>query len=161
MEKIEIKRINEELYINLNDLIEFQNLYDSLEERLNIIKEQTTQTIKINLILGYRKISSQELYCLIDLILKDEKMLINSIDNNYVESNNIEIYEGTIRGGETKIFGGKVLVLGDINPNSLVIVKDEIYVIGKVKGKVIVRNKKGVPIRNSFFYIYLSKCFIS
>ena len=69
-------------------------------------------------------------------------MLINSIDCNVLVNDELELYEHTIRGGETKIFNNRVLILGDINPNALVIVKSEIYVIGKVKGKVIIRSKK-------------------
>ena len=155
MENIEISRIGDDLYIKLNDLVEFQNLYDSLEEKLNLINEQSNTILKINLILGYREISSQELYCLFELILKDEKMLINSIESNILESDELEVYENTIRGGETKIFKNRVLILGDINPNALVIAKSEIYVIGKVKGKVIIRNKKGRIEASSFQNAYI------
>ena len=155
MEKIEISRIGDDLYIKLNDLIEFQNLYDSLEEKLNLINEQSNSILKINLILGYRKLSSQELFCLFELILKDEKMLINSIDCNVLVNDELELYEHTIRGGETKIFNNRVLILGDINPNALVIVKSEIYVIGKVKGKVIIRSKKGKIEASSFQNSYI------
>ena len=89
MEKIEISRIGDDLYIKLNDLVDFQNLYDSLEEKLNLINEQSNSILKINLILGYRKLSSQELFCLFELILKDEKFLIKSIDYDSLNHNNI------------------------------------------------------------------------
>lgn len=144
MGNIEIKRINDELYLKLDDLVDFQKIYNSLEEKLNLIKEQNLMhKLKINLLLGFRNITSQDLYCLCELILKDERLLIKSINYNTLNSENIEIYKGSIRGGETKIFNSSVLILGDINPNAMVIAKDEIYVVGKVKGKVIIRNKNG------------------
>lgn len=155
MENIEISRVGDNLYIKLNDLVEFQNLYDSLEEKLNLINEQNCSLLKINLILGYREISSQELFCLFELILKDEKMLVNSLECNRLINDDLELYENTIRGGETKIFNSRVLILGDINPNALVIVKKEIYVVGKVKGKVIIRNKKGKIEASSFHNAYI------
>jgi hypothetical protein len=33
MENIEIKRINNELYLKLNDLVDFQSIYDKLDEK--------------------------------------------------------------------------------------------------------------------------------
>ena len=155
MDIIEISRVGDDLYVKLNDLIEFQNLYDSLADKLNLINEQSSSILKINLILGYREITSQELFCLFELILKDEKMLINSLDCNKLINDELELYENTIRGGETKIFKNRVLILGDINPNALVICKKEIYVIGKVKGKVIIRNKKGKIEASSFQNAYI------
>lgn len=144
MEEIEIKRINDELFLKLDDLVDFQNIYDSLEEKLNLIKEQNINNqLKINLLLGYRNITSQDLFCLCELILKDEKLLINSINYNSLNKENIEIFKGSIRGGETKYFNNSVLILGDINPNAMVVAKDEVYVVGKVKGKVVIRSKNG------------------
>jgi len=142
MENIEIKRINDEIYLTLNDIIEFQKIYDYLEEKLNLIKEQNN-SLKINLYLGNRNITSQDLFCLCELILKDEKLLIKSINYNSINNDHIEIYKGSIRGGETKYFNGSVLLSGDINPNALVVAKDEVYVVGKIKGKIIIRNKNG------------------
>ena len=79
MENIEIKRINDELYLKLNDLVDFQSIYDKLDEKLNMIKEQNiNEKLMINLLLGYRDISSQDLFCLFELILKDEKILLKS-----------------------------------------------------------------------------------
>lgn len=143
MEKIEIKRLNGELFIRLNDLIDFQTIYDLLNEKLYLIKEQNNGKLMINIELGNRDIGSQDLFCLYELFLKDEKLLIKSITYNSLKKDNIEIYRTTIRGGETKYFDSSVIILGDINPNAQVIVKDEIYVVGKVKGKIIVRNKNG------------------
>ena len=156
MEEIEIKRINDELYLKIDDLIDFQEIYDLLEEKLNLIKAQNINNqLKINLLLGYRKILSQDLYCLCELILKDEKLLINSITYDSLNKEEIEIYKGSIRGGETKYFNHSVLILGDINPNALVVAKDEVYVVGKVKGKIVIRNKNGGVNAASFINAYI------
>ena len=144
MENIEIKRINDELYLNINDMDSFQKIYELLEEKLLLIKEQNINNkLMINLLLGHRNISSQDLYCLFELILKDEKFLVKSIEYNSLTHNDIEIYHGSIRGGETKNFNNSVLILGDINPNALVVALNELYVVGKVRGKVIIRSKDG------------------
>ena len=156
MENIEIKRINNELFIKLSDLINFQTLYDKLEEKLTMIKEQNNnQKLMINLSLGYRDILSQDLFCLLELIFKDEKIFLKSLNYNPLKKENIEIFNGTIRGGETKIFENSALILGDINPNSLVIVKDELYVIGKIKGKVIIRSNNGKVEASSYQNAYI------
>lgn len=159
MLNIEIKRINDELYLKLDDLVEFQKIYELLEEKLILIKEQNINNkLKINLLLGYRNISSQDLYCLCELILKDERLLIKSIEYNSLINENIEIYHGSIRGGENKYFNNSVLILGDINPNALVVAKDEVYVVGKVKGKVIIRSKNGginaAQFQNAYIKIF-------
>lgn len=168
MGKIEIKRINDELYLNISDLESFQNIYDSLEEKLMLIKEQNINNlIKINLILGHRNISSQDLFCLCELIFKEERFLIKSIDYNSLIHNNIEIYNGSIRGGETKYFNDSVLILGDINPNALVFAINEVYVVGKVRGKIIIRSKDGgvhaAQFNNAFIKIFdlTNSCFNS
>jgi hypothetical protein len=156
MENIEIKRINNELYLKLNDLVDFQSIYDKLDEKLNMIKEQNiNEKLMINLLLGYRDISSQDLFCLFELILKDEKILLKSIEYNPLKKENIEIYNGTIRGGETKIFENSGLILGDVNPNALVIAKDELFIVGKLKGKVIIRNKEGKVDASSYHNAYI------
>ena len=156
MENIEIKRINNELFIKLSDLINFQTLYDKLEEKLTMIKEQNNnQKLMINLSLGYRDILSQDLFCLLELIFKYEKIFLKSLNYNPLKKENIEIFNGTIRGGETKIFENSALILGDINPNSLVIVKDELYVIGKIKGKVIIRSNNGKVEASSYQNAYI------
>ena len=156
MEEIEIKRLNDELYLKLDDLVDFQKIYDLLEEKLNLIKEQNINNqLKINLLLGYRNISSQDLFCLCELILKDERLLIKSINYSSLNKEEIEIYKGSIRGGETKYFNNSVLILGDINPNALVVAKDEVYVVGKVKGKVVIRNKNGGVNAASFINAYI------
>ena len=156
MQGIEIKRINDELYLKLDELVDFQKMYDNLEEKLLIIKEQNINNkLKINLLLGYRNITSQDLFCLCELILKDEKLLINSIEYNSLSKEDIEIYHGCIRGGESKIFNGSVLIIGDINPNAQVVAKDEVYVVGKVKGKVIIRNKNGGVNAAQFINAYI------
>ena len=67
----------------------------------------------------------------------------------------IEIYNGTIRGGETKIFENSGLILGDVNPNALVIAKDELFIVGKLKGKVIIRNKEGKVDASSYHNAYI------
>lgn len=156
MGKIEIKRINDELYLNISDLESFQKIYNSLEEKLILIKEQNINyKLKINLLLGHRNISSQDLFCLCELILKDEKFLIKSIDYDSLIHNDIEIYNGSIRGGETKYFNNSVLILGDINPNALVIAINEVYVVGKVRGKVVIRSKDGGIHAAQFYNAYL------
>ena len=54
MEIIEIKRLNDELYLKLNDLIDFQKLYDLLEEKIMLIKEQNLDNkLKFKVILLY------------------------------------------------------------------------------------------------------------
>lgn len=141
----------DDVVMSLNEEVEFQQLILSLQERLRLFKEKKIETPdKIKLDLGHRKIKPSELLEIFDVIMKEEIILIDGIESKTKELNETEIYEGIIRGGQVQYFDYSIMVMGDINPGATVYCADNLYVVGKIKGKVIAKNKKSMIVASEY-----------
>ena len=142
---------NEDVIMSLNEEVEFQLLISAIVDRLRLFKEKKIETPKsIKLDLGHRKIKPSELLEIFDVIMKEKIILIDGIDSSYNELSDTEIYEGIIRGGQVKVFDSSVMIMGDINPGAIVYCVDNLYVVGKIKGKVILKSKNSMCIASEY-----------
>ncbi|MBQ9730937.1 MAG: hypothetical protein IJV94_02265 [Bacilli bacterium] len=155
-EIVTIRCENDEVIMSLNEEVEFQVLIDTIQERLRVFKKNKAEAPKkIKLDLGHRKTKPSELLEIFDVIMKEEIVLIDGIDFKNNDLNDTEIYEGIIRGGQIKYFDNSIMIMGDINPGATIYCAENLYVVGKIKGKVIAKNKKSMIVASEY-----NKCLI-
>lgn len=155
-EIVTIRCENDEVIMSLNEEVEFQVLIDTIQERLRVFKKNKTEAPKrIKLDLGHRKTKPSELLEIFDVIMKEEIVLIDGIDFKNNDLNDTEIYEGIIRGGQIKYFDNSIMIMGDVNPGATIYCAENLYVVGKIKGKVIAKNKKSMIVASEY-----NKCLI-
>ena len=147
---------NEDVFMSFNEEVEFQLLIDALQERLRLFKEKKIETPKkVKLDFGFRKIKPSELLEIFDVIMNEQIIVIDGIECAPSEFNDTDIFEGIIRGGQVKYFENSTMVMGDINPGATIYCADNLYVVGKIKGKVILKNKKSMCVASEY-----NKCLI-
>ena len=147
---------NDDVIMSLNEQAEFQVLINAIQDRLRLFKEKKIETPKsIKLDIGHRKIKPSELLEIFDVIMKEKIVLIDGIESFNNELSDTDIYEGIIRGGQVKIFDSSTMIMGDINPGSIVYCSENLYVVGKVKGKIILKNKDSMCVASEY-----NKCLI-
>lgn len=162
MELITIKEIENQKIIYVNDYVDFDVTMISLQDKIIDLKERDeNNTLNCIIDLGRRIISSQELLLLFDIILNEEYLLVSKINCVSKINTKIEIVEGSIRGGQYLTFDNSVLIIGDVNINSTIIAKNNIYIVGKSSGKLISTSKDGricaSQFNNSMIQIYDSE----
>lgn len=152
MELINYKSVDHENIFSFNDLVDFDLVLNSFQEKIIQLKENSLDLKKIKCIidLGKRKISANELFNLFDIILNEEFILINKINCLCDINSQVEIFEGTVRGGQYLSFASSVLLLGDVNPNATIVAKNNIYIVGKAGGKLISISKDSKISASSF-----------
>lgn len=147
---------NDEVIMSLNEEVEFQILIEAIQERLRLFKTRKAEAPdKIKLDLGHRKTKPSELLEIFDVIMKEEIVLIDGIDFKSNELNDTEVYEGIIRGGQVKYFDNSVMIMGDVNPGATIFCAENLYVVGKIKGKIIAKNKKSMIVASEY-----NKCLV-
>lgn len=160
MEPISFKVVDNENVFCINDLIDFDVAMNSLQDKIIQIKEKNNSKEKLKCIIdfGKRLVSSNELLLLFDIILNEEYVYVTKINCVSEINTQIEIHEGTIRGGQYLSFDNSVLINGDVNINATIVAKNNIYVVGKSSGKLISTSKEGKIsasiFKNSMVQIY-------
>ncbi len=160
MEPISLKIVDNENIFCINDLIDFDVAMNSLQDKIIQIKEKNNSNRKLNCTIdfGKRMISSNELLLLFDIILNEKCIYITKINCVTQINSQIDIYNGTIRGGQYLSFENSVLINGDVNINSTIVAKNNIYIVGKSSGKLISTSKEGKisasVFKNSLIQIY-------
>jgi len=152
MELINYKSVDHENIFSFNDLVDFDLVLNAFQDKIIQLKENSLNSKKIKCIidLGKRKICGNELLNLFDIILNEEFILIDKINCLCDISSQVEIFEGTVRGGQYLSFQSSVLLLGDVNPNATIVAKDNIYIVGKASGKLISISKDSKISASSF-----------
>lgn len=142
---------NDDVILSLNETVEFQQLIESIQERLRLFKEHKVETPKkIKIDLGHRNIKPSELLEIFDVIMKEKIILIDGLLSKNEKITDTDIFEGIIRGGQIKFFENSTMVIGDINPGATIICADNLYVVGKIKGKVIVKRKEAIIVSSEY-----------
>lgn len=107
--------------------IEFTNrkLTESEENILiNIIKQETK--IEIAFVFSEKSIFSE---------LPERKLHFNTI-KDITDEGKTKFYKGTLRSGHSLEFDGNVVILGDVNPGSIIKCKGNVLVLGYLNGTV-------------------------
>lgn len=151
MEIITLRNKENEKVIYINDFIDFDIAMNYFQDFIIDLKEKSIEEYQIiSIDLGKRMINSSDLLLLFDIVLNEEYLLLKGINCVHSINSKIEIYEGTIRGGQYLTFDNSVLIVGDVNINSTIVAKNNIYIIGKSSGKLISTSKDSKICASSF-----------
>lgn len=151
MEIIKVKSQDDVMILSLNDEVEFSLLIQAIEERLTVFKEKVNECPKImRLELGAREITPNQLHQIFDLVLSKQITYIDGIDLLQKEDIKIEVLEGTLRGGQVAFYENSVMVLGDINPGAVITARYNVYVVGKILGKVVIKSEEGKIVASKY-----------
>lgn len=151
MELVTLKEIENKKIIYINDFIDFDIAMNSLQDKIIDLKEKRKDDhIKCIIDLGKRIISSSELLLLFDIVLNEEYLMLEKINCISKINHAIEIYEGTIRGGQYLTFENSILIIGDVNVNATIVAANNIYIVGKSSGRLISTAKEGKISASSF-----------
>jgi septum site-determining protein MinC len=144
MEFINFRSENNTLIMTLNEEADFKILIDSIHDRLKVLKEKPSMHPPyVSLVLGKRKLKPGELLELIDVFMKEDIMLIDSIIAANLEEQRIEVIESSIRAGQILKFDNSVMVIGDVHSGATIMARNNIYIVGKLMGNAVVKSKRG------------------
>lgn len=129
------KIIDDKVNIIATSELSYDKFLQSLKKRLDnlYIKDDL---LKANIILDIRNISldAKKILSIFDVLAVHENIYINKIIYKESNNKNIILHEGSIRGGEIRLFSSNTLLIGNINKGAKVIVNGDFYVIGKICG---------------------------
>lgn len=151
MEFINIHSDNDTIVMVMNEEADYGILLDVLRERLTVMKEHDPQSIrKLRFDFGRRDLDASELMLLFDTVTSSGIAVVEGILSQPQIISPIEIYEGSVRSGEHMYFQNSVMVAGDIHPNGTVTARLNVYVVGKIQGKVIIKSENGKVVGSGF-----------
>lgn len=151
MEFVNFRTENDQLVMVLNEEADFQVLLNAIQDRLTLFKEKQhnhPKSMKIDI--GCRTIKPSELLELFDLVINLGVTIIEGIKAILRREVEIEVFEGTLRGGQTAFYDNSVMILGDINPGSVLTARYNVYVVGSVRGKIVIKSEFGRVIASSY-----------
>ena len=130
MEIITLRKLENEKILYISDYVDFDVAMNCFQDKIIELKENSIEEkFECCIDLGRRIISAADLLLLFDIILNEKYLLVNKINCISLINTKIDIHEGTIRGGQYKTFDNSVLIIGDVNVNSTIIAKNNIYIV--------------------------------
>lgn len=143
MKEIEIQIKDSKLIISINPKIttqEFLKIIKNKLENIMIIKEKAKKEVVLNL--KDRNLDNREILQLFDIFNELEIFYLSKVICNNKFKDNLIIYKGNFRGGQTRFFPNSALIVGTINKGSKVIVNGDLYVLGKLEGEVELKSRE-------------------
>lgn len=142
-----IKGTRDGLVFKMDDTCSFEELIVELKDKLNVSLDRFLQSSTINRVtiqLGYRYLKPEQEQELKDLIrLSPGNLVVDKLESELVPKAELElakqqsavkvIYK-TIRSGQVVECMGHLLIVGDVNPGSMVQATGNIYVMGALRG---------------------------
>lgn len=135
---IKMKAKNNQYTFIMDDKVPYVSLINKLESLLD-------QSIFKNIAIypqaffdfQRRRVNGEELTILLDLLLEKQVLLFGGIviEEKRIRED-VQIVEKTIHGGEIEIFDRPTLLIGNLNPGSVIEIKKDFYVLGKIAGTV-------------------------
>ena len=144
MQDILFKVKDNKFYINVPDELTNKQFLEGLKakiEKLLILKN----TLKENVILNIdkRKLDNREILQLFDILNDANIFYLSRVNCQSKNKESLSIYKGCFRSGQIRFFEKSLLLIGNINKGSKVIVNGDLYVLGKINGDVEIKDKKG------------------
>jgi len=157
---VHIKGTKEGLVLRLDDQCAYAELVEELERKVS--EGGIDSKVDVQLYLGYRYCTSEQMTELIQIVQGPGKMLVSNVHsevitveecNHRMLENQCDTYVGIVRSGQVLKAEGDIIVIGDVNPNGRIEAGGNIYILGNLKGMVHagVNGKEDVIIAASHF----------
>lgn len=136
------------IIIMLDEQISYDNLKDHFRKKL-LLARDFFGNCNTSISFKGRDLSEPEEEELLDIIFKETGLSISYVGDlvkntksslakkEFNPNENLtHFHKGSIRSGQSILFDGSVVVVGDINPGGLISAKGNVIVLGKLKGFV-------------------------
>lgn len=140
---VTIKGVKDGLIFILDDTCEFKQLIAELKFKLEKSHERilTGPIIHVHIKLGKRSATEEQKKQIRDLIGSKGNLLIQSIESadpahEHIskDGTDVKTVRGIVRSGQTMVYEGNILFLGDVNPGGSIVSSGSIYVMGALRG---------------------------
>ena len=143
---ISIKLQTNEILVNISDKADEDEIIECLESKMEelkkLYKEEKTPILVTGKILSNNEMKKVEKIISSKIKVKIEfdspKVLglhgIKKAFNKDIESSETKFHRGSLRSGQKLEFDGSVVILGDVNGGAEVIARDNIVVLGILRG---------------------------
>lgn len=130
------------LNVNVRDEISNRQFLESLKTRLQklvVVKEDLIKNVVLNI--KERKLDNRETLEMFDILNEFNVFYLSEINCKKLADDAITIYKGNLRSGQIKSFHKSLILIGNINKGSKVIVNGNLYVLGMISGEVWIKSK--------------------
>ena len=157
---VQMKGTKEGFIVKLDEQGAFSDLLAELEQLAN--NYTTDRHIYVQLQLGYRYCTSQQIQQLTRALEQTNKLIVSKVSsdvitveerNRQVARHKNELYVGMVRSGQVLRVPGDIVIIGNVNQNGRVEAEGNIYILGRLKGIAhagVEGNRKAV-VAASFF----------
>lgn len=142
-----IKGTRDGLIFMLDDSCSYKELMKELKDKLNVSLDRFLQSTTINRVtvqLGYRYLRPEQEQELKDIIRSSPgNLVVDKLESELVtkadlemakQQSSVKVIYKTIRSGQVVECTGHLLIVGDVNPGSMVRATGNIYVMGALRG---------------------------
>ena len=130
-----IKGKNDRLVIALNPDVDFLDICDILKTKILEAKNFIGNS-RMAIEFSGRTLTNDEENTLIGIITKQEQEIDLESLNPLIEEGKTHFFRGTLRSGAKIESDGNVVVLGDVNPSSIIKARGNVIVLGHLNGTV-------------------------
>ncbi|WP_108306774.1 septum site-determining protein MinC [Metalysinibacillus jejuensis] len=157
---VQMKGTKEGFIVKLDEQGAFSDLLAELEQLAN--NYTTDRHIYVQLHLGYRYCTSEQIQQLTRALEQTNKLIVSKVSsdvitveerNRQVARHKNELYVGMVRSGQVLRVPGDIVIIGNVNQNGRVEAEGNIYILGRLKGIAhagVEGNRKAV-VAASFF----------
>lgn len=141
---VTIKGVKDGLVFVIDDSCPFAEALQELEHKLDNTHRNILAgpVVHVQIKLGKRTSSEEEKEALKEMIGRNGNLLVQSIDSEGSSAeearkqapDQVTVYKGIIRSGQTVRHEGHLLFLGDVNPGGTLLCTGDIFVLGALRG---------------------------
>lgn len=140
---VNMKGTKDGFILRLDDQCAYVDLVEELKGKVS--EGGIDGKVDVQLHLGYRYCSDEQLQELVDIVQQSEQLFVSKVQSDVLtvhESNQKilesqqDTYVGVVRSGQILRAPGDIIIVGNVNPNGRVEAGGNVYVLGKLKGIV-------------------------
>jgi septum site-determining protein MinC len=143
---VAVKGTKDGLLFLLDDRCPFEDLLEHLRELLNGTGSTLFDGPEVAIFVDYgqRALTKEQNRALLTEFLNKENFIIQEFGGHTVARRTLfrnsnggvkqSIYKGTVRAGQSLLFDGDVVVVGDVNPGGEIAATGDIFVFGRLHG---------------------------
>ncbi|AUS87694.1 septum site-determining protein MinC [Lysinibacillus sp. HST-98] len=138
---VNMKGTKDGFVLRLDDQCAYGELVEELKNK--VLEGGIDGKVDVQLYLGYRYCTEEQLNELIKIIEETEQLIVSKVQSEVltVHESNQKMFEsqqdtyiGVVRSGQILRSSGDITIIGNVNPNGRVEAGGNVYVLGRLKG---------------------------